>query len=433
MKRIHSILFVIVSMVILSVTPSCQDETFVTFTGNSPVYLSYDDLRSAVKVTTQKPLEVPGKIYFKGNYIFINEQRKGIHVYDNTNPANPVYKTFIEIPGNVDIAIRNNFLYADSYVDLVVLDIADITQPKEVHRISNAFDYTLPEYDTKYELGEVDREKGVVVRWEVKEIRQRINYSPIFYPVFYRETTWNDALSGYSGSQGGGVTGGGETFGVGGSMARFGQYGNYLFTLASQYQLKTYKAETDGKLSIADSTYVSWGIETLFILNETMFIGGNSGMYIYSLSNMPKVNYISQFNHFRACDPVVADEKYAYVTLKVGGPCGRGQNLLEVIDISNLKSPVLKNSYQMTSPMGLGKDDDILFVCDGDAGLRILDASKPAQQMPQLANYNTIHAYDVIPLQGHLFLIGNDGFYQYDYSNIADVKLLSHIAVTPAP
>ena len=65
----------------------------------------------------------PGKIYFKEGYIFINEELKGIHVIDNRNPENPQNIGFIEIPGNVDIAIKNNTLYADSYIDLGAIDI----------------------------------------------------------------------------------------------------------------------------------------------------------------------------------------------------------------------------------------------------------------------------------------------------------------------
>jgi hypothetical protein len=172
-------------------------------------------------------------------------------------------------------------------------------------------------------------------------------------------------------------------------------------------------------------------METMFILNKTMFLGSTSAMYIYDLSYLPSVTYLSQFTHFRSCDPVIADDKFAYVTLKVGGNCGRGQNLLEVFDITNLKNPILKNTYQMTSPQGLGKDDDILFVCDGDAGLKVFDASKPDIQLPELARFSDINAFDVIPVNNNLFLIGEDGFYQYDYSDLKNIVLLSKIKIQP--
>jgi hypothetical protein len=415
------------ALMVLFFASSCQDESFVRFTANAPIYLSYEDLRSGIENTDQVQLKNPGKIYFKDNFIFINEQREGIHVFDNSNPQNPLYKTFIKIPGNVDIAIRNQYLFADSYVDLVVIDISNVNNPIVKERITDAFQYVLPEYDTKYELAEIDRSKGVVVGWEIKEVRQRVDYNPIYYPIFYRETMFDAAMN-YTGQQG--TTGsGGHSFGVGGSMARIGQFGNYLLTLSGNSQLKTYKIESTGKPTLADSSYIAWNIETMFIMNETLFIGGQNGMYIYSLSNLPSVNYISQFNHFTACDPVVADDRFAYVTLRSGSGCGRTQNVLEVIDIPDIKKPILKNTYQMAGPQGLGKDGQILFVCDGNAGLKVYDATTPDQKLPLLKRFQDINAFDVIPLNGSLFMIGNDGFYQYSYSDINNIHLMSHIPV----
>ena len=80
---------------------SCEDKKYQTYKANVPIYMSYDDLRKAVKVEESIPLKEPGKIYFKDNYIFINEYMKGIHIIDNRNPSSPLNIKFIEIPGNV--------------------------------------------------------------------------------------------------------------------------------------------------------------------------------------------------------------------------------------------------------------------------------------------------------------------------------------------
>ena len=60
-----------------------------------------------------------------GNYIFLNEVNKGVHIIDNSNPAKPSIKAFINIPGNVDIAVKGSTLYADLFADLVVVDISN--------------------------------------------------------------------------------------------------------------------------------------------------------------------------------------------------------------------------------------------------------------------------------------------------------------------
>ena len=82
---------------------SCEDSTYKEYTGNAPVYMTYDDLRKSVAAEQNVSLMNPGKIYFKDNYIFIVEELRGIHVFDNSNPASPVKKTFIKLPGVMDI------------------------------------------------------------------------------------------------------------------------------------------------------------------------------------------------------------------------------------------------------------------------------------------------------------------------------------------
>ncbi|MFA9390713.1 MAG: LVIVD repeat-containing protein [Prolixibacteraceae bacterium] len=420
-------------VLILAIMQSCQDETYMKYTANSPVYMSYDDLRDAVKIVDAQALEHPGKIYFKDNYIYINEYMKGIHVYDNTDPSDPQQISFITIPGNVDMVIRNNYLYADSYIDLVVLDIANMQNPIEIDREDSIFEYTLPEYDEEYELAQIDRTKGVVVGWEIKEVKELVRHESYYYPIYwgYGGGMMEDALVNYSSGTktGGAVSGGGTEFGVGGSMARFGQSKDYLLILKNSWQVSTYNVQGDGKIELEGDWSVGWSIETMFIRDETMFIGSQSGMFIYDISELPVLNQLSQFMHFTSCDPVIADDQYAYITLRTGGACGRGQNVLEVVDVSDLRNPIRVRTYQMKSPNGLGKDDDLLFICDGEDGLKVFDAANPDKELPILAHFKDIHAFDVIPLGTILFMVGDDGFYQYDYTDIQNITLLSEIHV----
>ena len=119
-KIIPNLLIFVFTAIFIS---SCEDSTFREYKGYAPVYMSYEDLRASVTTKQNVDLENPGKIYYKDNYIFIVEELKGIHVFDNTNPASPVKKVFINLPGVVDISISGYFLYADSFVDLVILDV----------------------------------------------------------------------------------------------------------------------------------------------------------------------------------------------------------------------------------------------------------------------------------------------------------------------
>ena len=412
----------------------CRDKLFETFRANAPVYMTYDALRAAVKEESSRAIEKPGKIYFKDDYVFINEIMQGVHVIDVSDPANPQNIGFIEIPGNVDIAIRENVLYADSYVDLVAIDVSDVNNIHEVGRVEDIFPYTVPEYDTEYRLAEVDQEKGVVIDWELKDVKQEVEqyYYPIYYARSYAENLTFDGA--YFSTNSSGVGGGsGTTFGVGGSMARFGLYKDYLYTVDESI-LYTFKIDDLENPQEVEKKSISWNIETMFIYNDHLFFGTTSGMLVYSLEIEQSPTYVNQYSHITSCDPVVVQGNLAYVTLHDGGWCGRSVNRLDVLEMSeNYTSMSLLKSYNMANPHGLGIDGDLLFICDGDAGLKIYDASDPLQiSSHKLAEFPDINTLDVIPVNNYLFMIGEAGFYLYDYSDIQNITLLSTIPISGA-
>lgn len=172
MKTIKNIVLLLFIALAFS---ACLDEYTEEFTANSPIYLSYEELRAGVKSEGSRELVNPGKIYFKDGYLFIVEEFEGVHIIDNQNPADPQNVGFIEIPGNVDIAIKEDILYADSYIDLVAIDISDINNPTEVDRVKAVLPYTLPPADEDYRFAEVNKEKGVVTGWEITKVRQEWN------------------------------------------------------------------------------------------------------------------------------------------------------------------------------------------------------------------------------------------------------------------
>ncbi len=402
---------------------SCEDSTYRIYTGNSPVYMSYDNLRKAVKVEQNAELENPGKIYFKDNYIFIVEELKGIHVYDNSNPASPVRKAFVNLPGVVDISISGYIMYADSFVDLVVLDVQDINNIHEAGRIKDILPYTVPPAGNDYPMAFVDEEKGVVIDWEVEKIKEKVNQNRNPYPIFWLKADFAE-MSNASGNSSG-VSGGGV--GAGGSMARFGIKENVLYVL-DQNTLKVFDITNKTSPVKHNDLYPGWGVETMYLTENTMFLGTTTGMVIFDISIPLSPQTRKFFSHARSCDPVIVDDTLAYITLRTGTTCGGSTNTLSVVNVKNINSPSLVATYSMTNPHGLGKDGDLLFICDGNAGLKIYDASDPKTITNHLVyTYPNINTYDVIPLGNVLVLIGDDGLYQYDYSNVLSIRLISSI------
>lgn len=418
---------IIIPILLLSIFFSgCKDKYTEQYLSLEPVYLTYQEFRASVKVVNQQDLVKPGKIYTIGNYIFINEIMKGVHVYNNINPASPQYVGFINIPGNVDLAVKNNIMYADSYIDLVAIDITDPGKATEVGRIQSVFPYSVPAYSqTGYRIGQVDNTKGVVVNWELKTIRKEIEtISYPIYPIYYGAKY--DAISA-SPSTGSNATS--SSAGIGGSMARFGLTGNALVAV-DNYMYYNIDLSDAKNPKLASKSQINWGIETMFLSGKYMFLGTTNGMLIYDLSDINKPVYLSTFWHATGCDPVVVNKNKAYVTIRGGNPCGSNINRLDVLDVTNVLKPILLRSYSMDEPYGLGISDDILFVCDGKSGLKVYNAADPMLITEnQLAKFPGIQAYDVIPLGKSLLMIGSDGFYQYDYADVKNIKQISSILV----
>ncbi|RUT77783.1 LVIVD repeat-containing protein [Ancylomarina longa] len=402
-------------------TYACDDQIKHEYTINEPIYMSKADFKNAVKSEAPKPMQETGKIYFYKDYILVNEKYQGIHVFDNSDPSNPEQTAFITIPGNIDMAVQDDILYADSYSDLLAINISDINTLKEIKQFNNVFYYSLPPTGNNYRLGSIDPEKGVVVGWNVKRISEDYE-EPHYYP-YLDDLVFSNSENSASGKAISSSTG------KAGSMARFMIYANTLYTLNSSNALDIYDISDLKHITKQGNISVNWDIETIFAYKQNLFFGAQSGMYIYDITNPLSPQFISQYPHFRSCDPVVVDNNTAYITLRAGNFCGQNTSQLDVVDLSDITTPTLIKSYQMQNPYGLGVDGDLLFVCDG-TGLKIYNKTDPLQIGSNLlSTFTDINPYDVIPLESILVVVSSDGLYQYDYSDINNIQLLSAITI----
>jgi hypothetical protein len=215
--------------------------------------------------------------------------------------------------------------------------------------------------------------------------------------------------------------------GISGSLARFAVVNNYMYAVSSD-SLRVITLAVAENPMLANSLGLGWGIETVFPFKDKLFIGSNTGMLIYSVSNPLTPAKLGTFEHVRTCDPVIADDNYAWVTLHSGNRCAGFTNQLELLNITNIMSPNLLKTYPLTSPRGLGKDGNLLFICDGDDGLKVFDATDPLS-IKQVKQFSLPEANDVIAYNHIALVVAKDGLYQFDYSNAANIKLVSKLTV----
>jgi hypothetical protein len=406
---------------------SCKDTVseMVTYKINEPVFMSAVAFRSSVKVSTvPRTIVNYGKMCFYQGYLYISESEKGIHIIDNQNPTNPQKIGFIELLGNADLSIRNGLLYADSYVDLVWFEISNPALPTLKGRLENVFTTALPKMDNNYgfdyNAAYSSVNKGIIIGWELKEKTEEVTH-------YTGGWWWGRPEIMMDGVYALNTVKGGSSTGITGSMSRFTIYNDNLYAVINN-AMSIFDLTGEQPHKAAENIYLGWNVETIFSYKDNMFMGTPTGLLIYSVKDPLKPEYQSSIQHVYGCDPVVVENDIAYVTVHSGNSCGQNSNDLIIIDVSDTKNPKQIVSYAMTNPKGLGIDNGKLFLCDD--GLKIYNVSTPKTIMAnQLAHYSGMDGFDVIAYNNILMMIAQDGLYQYDYSNINEIKQISKISI----
>lgn len=399
---------------------SCEDKTTNKYIGCFPVYEDYETFRQPAQFLSPQIISDNGHIYIKDEFLYIVDPDKGVHFINNSNPSSPTNIGYLSLKGCTGISISDNYLFANSFIDLVVFDITNKTNPIEISRMKDIFPDALPVMEKNYPVGEgVDKSKGVVVAWEYRKVKEEVeNSSPMWINCPNCDVMTIQSFSESS-------SGSSPAVGISGSITKSLIMGDYLYIMHNSNLIPISIANPYAP--VAKTPVPTWRqVETLFPHENYIFMGTTTGMLIYSTVNPEEPVYISSVDHMTACDPVVVQGNYCYVTVRSGTTCGGDLNQLDVIDISDIYYPILKSSFEMKNPHGLGIDGNLLFICDGSDGLKIFDATNPESAGNNLLHrFKDIEATDVIPHNNLAIVIGENGIRQYDYTDASNLILLS--------
>lgn len=424
MKKSTKVFSAALFLLVFTFLNSCVKDnckSTITYTIYTPVYETTVKVKANIKSDGPEEVENPGKIVLLGNYIFLNEIDKGIHVIDNSNPSSPRNVAFINIPGNMDLALKGNTLYADLYSDLVTLDISDPLNVTLKKYMENIFPYRA------YGNGFYNDNSKKIVDWVKKDTAVAQSCSGGNFitpnPNVYMDMGVAQNSSSVPGAKAG------SPIGMGGSMARFTIVNNYLYAVDLS-DLNVFDIANSNDPIFSNKVNVDYHVETIYPFENKLFIGSNNGMFIYDIETSPESPVKSgEFTHARSCDPVIADGEFAFITLHSGTTCLGFNNELDVVKLNNFTDASLIKIYNLTSPQGLSKDGNLLFVCDGTDGLKIFDAAD-VSNLKLIKQFSSLETYDVIAYNHIALVVAKDGLYQYDYSDVNNIHLVSKIGIT---
>ena len=394
---------------------SCEkndDVKYAEYLVARPLTMLKSEFRNSVDVVAPMPVLESGKIYAYKDYIFINDKNTGVHVVDNSNPAAPRKIAFIKIPANVDISVKDDFLFADSLSDLVVIDISDINNIRQVNRLENVLygDVIWPMEVDIFEDTQIDYNNEILIGWEtvterrpIAEYENRFNNGGIFF----------EAMADASAN---------STTGQGGSMARFKIVADYLYAV-DRHNINIFDITDLENPKDLEDVFAGFDIETIFNQGQYLFLGSMSGMFIYDITTPAYPDLCFRISTWYRLRSRGGRWRLCLCYLEGGNFCGATESGLFIVDISDISNPTLKISYPMDGPYGLGIKAEKLFVCDGDSGLKVFDKTDVENLVP-LNQFKDINTFDVIPLENTLLMVGKEALYQYEYLENG-IKLIS--------
>lgn len=393
---------------------SCTDDfatVVVSYSKGTAIYGDMDAIRAIPLAGTPSEIVNPGKIFVSDRYLLIGEETQGIHVIDNIDPSNPLNVGFINIPGNREFFYKDNFIYAESYYDMLKIDISNPLSPILVSRVEQGIGRALINSDGQTLLG-----------FSFEEVTEKVSKDD---NVYYALNEDNYLLYDYGNnlippSAVPASFAGNSTSQIG-SVNRIVAYEGYLYAV-SRANLLVFRDESTLERVEGEQNWWGSDMETIYPLGDNLFIGAASQVMIMNISDPENPQFVSQFWHATSCDPVYPTAQgVAYVTLRTGdfAECPGDENALVVLDIDQIEQPVAVQEIAMISPYGLTLFGDRLYVGEGENGLKIFDSTNPREL--RLEKWDqTIKAYDVLAnpsLPDYILVAGTDGLSQYRISS----------------
>lgn len=169
MKRLANVMLLGLLLPLLTACPATWEPEPPMVSSYQPVFMSRQQLESSITMKPAQAISNPGKLYKFGSYILINEKFKGVHIIDNQDPRSPQNIGFIQIPGNIDFAVKSNVLYVDNAVDMVAINLSDPNNLQISKRIRNVFPSPTPpdNLPAVYDQAGLPQD-AIIVGWKLK-------------------------------------------------------------------------------------------------------------------------------------------------------------------------------------------------------------------------------------------------------------------------
>ncbi len=421
MKYLNTICIVLLTSIVFFSCTNDTGDVEVTYLEAKAIYGSMDDIRSIPINEGPRSIENPGKIFLGNNFVLIGEEGHGIHVVSNQNRANPISEAFINIPGNKEYFVSGNYLYAESYYDLLKIDISNPSQAILKSRSKNAIQDEFINDKGETLIGFNYQEKTETFD-ENDDFMKEVLVDQLVYLDFANNVIPKSSVpSSFAGNSAQSI----------GTINRITKSNDHIYVVSNSNMIIIKDGEDGLSSNVERLINIKEEMETVFPHQNNLFVGSKTSMSIFDISNGSQPVELYEFEHATSCDPVLPYNDVAYVTLRTAdfSECPGNINALLAIDITDLSNPIQIDEKQLASPYGMSIINNHLYVGNGESGLSVFDVTDP--QKPTLVSTNAdIVAYDIIAdptNSAYIFVAGDNGMNQYKIESDLSLEWTSNI------
>jgi hypothetical protein len=391
---------------------SCTDDTGtvnVNYVEATAIYGDIDEIRALPLNEGGRSIQNPGKIYIGDDFILIGEEGQGIHVISNQDRSNPSSDHFLQIPGNKEFFVSGNTLYAESYYDVIKIDISDPFNAMLVSRSENAIQDNFVNDKGETLIGFSYIEKNIVLD-ENDDFMKEVVGDQLVYLDFAKNVIPKSSVpSSFAGNSANTI----------GTLNRITKANEHIYIVSNSNMIiiddNNFNAEAIRLEGIKED------METVFPYQNKLFVGSKTSMSVFDISTNNIPTQLTDFEHATSCDPVLPYSNVVYVTLRTAdfSLCPGNSNSLLVIDINDVSNAAQLHDIQLTSPYGMTVINQHLFVGNGTSGLNIFNIEDPKNPL-LIQEFKEVPSYDVIAdpnNSDYIFITGEDGMDQYEIDN----------------
>ena len=387
-----------------------------------PVTLNRAAVQDSIGIQPARELCTGGNLYAYGQYVFVNVNREGYHLLDNSDPAHPRNLAFLRVPGATHMAFVDGRMVSDSYADMLVLDFGG---PTELSLVSSTPNLLL---QTDGFTVEVDR---VAIGFEDQEVEFTQSCAGDIVGRCNGCEFEGDFASTNSNQRGGGSNI--PAVNTGGSLARLAFCDRSLYVLAPD-RLTAFQLEGD-RLVNRQETPLGDGQEALIREGNFLYVASEWALTIFDITACGLPRQTGRAPRFWSNDPVAVEGDWAVVALRNGDvPGANNPGRLLIYDVSNRNNPRVVVEHRLPHPVGVALHNGTLYVCDAVQGLLVFDfdggipANLLTRQTQRIAEADAVDLAVLPYAEGEVLLtVGQRSVAQYRIADGGGLTALSSV------